>query len=39
MKNIQLHLNCVYIFYIRLHLPNDYISKAYTQHRLEHVGR
>ncbi len=31
----------VFIFFdIRLHLPNDYMSKAiYTQHWLEHVGR
>lgn len=28
------------LFDIRLHLPNDYMSKAiYTQHWLEHVGR
>lgn len=29
---------CIF-FDICLHLPNDYMSKAYTQHWLEHVGR
>jgi S-ribosylhomocysteine lyase LuxS involved in autoinducer biosynthesis len=29
---------CIF-FDIRLHLPNDYMSKAYTQHWLEHVSR
>lgn len=29
---------CIF-FDICLYLPNDYMSKAYTQHWLEHVGR